>query len=809
MKFLEFVDNSLTLQQKRLQQFVNNVGYRRVAMMNQHEALVPFNLWYEIAEVRIANRGNFNQNLRVRYIDNNILTPLMNHHATGLQHLESFLPDMTLLQPFFPETFFAVWEIVHHNLIMGKKFLMVVSESKFGTAEAIMYYYTRHLDLDAEYHVWPTDSEIVLANSEIVMSQPMPDYLGQIYPVQYLSESAQIGIDTYDCVVIDTLHEIYDVVEWPAEQQDFLAYVHKLSYVLPALTQGGSCILALRLSEKSCWNYLYHKWQIWFAESQTVRPISNHAMNPNYYLIGRDFQRNVFLQQRFNDCEFMMLQKMYQFGHYRHWQIECVRYPEPDFHKKMRRNYWREVKATMQQHNENISLEELRLNQSKTLRAWHIAYGLAQIRDLTTMFRYDPDAIISPVMTSQTLNMTISKPVVIDLVRDQEVLDAAIFQKLQKQAQQLTHMKSVMDTKPSSMFASDARYEYRDGYFFSWDALKRKLDFYQDLKRTVVRFSGAELVTNAWFKLWEILTANPDLIPTKSRRQVVKSFHLCEAPGAFVAATNHFCENREQQLDWYAQSLMPNSENDALDDHFGLTAKYPDRWLFGSAEDASGDVTHAKVIRSYMNHDKLQNLDFMTADAGLICRPDSICRQESLLAKINMGQIVCILACLSKAGNAVVKMFLPLGQPLNFSLIYLLTACFKDIIFCKPAASHDHNSEIYLLLKRYRGISTENLEMMLRLLEDPQVTSETMLVSTIQENFLSRYVDITVTAIDRQIAALAKYYFYYYNLDFIESRQQAISMYTRNWLQKHPILPLKRGLTAKQHINLPIANHHI
>src|SRR5207253_9997924 len=125
---------------------------------------------------------------------------------------------------------------------------------------------------------------------------------------------------------------------------------------------------------------------------------------------------------------------------------------------------------------------------------------------------------------------------------------------------------------------------------------------------------------------------------------------------------NHFLSNKNQKLDWYAQTLKPTStgqESDAaLEDHFGLIANYPNRWLFGdSGSDCSGDITHSEIIKYYVSHPFLQKIDFMTADAGLQCDPTELNEQEAYLGKINMGQIICILACLPVKKSAIFKTF--------------------------------------------------------------------------------------------------------------------------------------------------------
>ncbi len=70
-------------------------------------------------------------------------------------------------------------------------------------------------------------------------------------------------------------------------------------------------------------------------------------------------------------------------------------------------------------------------------------------------------------------------------------------------------------------------------------------------------------------KMYEMLNLFPDIV-LSSQKSNIKSFHLCEAPGAFISAFNHYITSKGYTHEWYAQTLNPKYNSDALDDHYGL-----------------------------------------------------------------------------------------------------------------------------------------------------------------------------------------------------------------------------------------------
>jgi cap2 methyltransferase len=110
----------------------------------------------------------------------------------------------------------------------------------------------------------------------------------------------------------------------------------------------------------------------------------------------------------------------------------------------------------------------------------------------------------------------------------------------------------------------------------------------------------AEMCTQAWAKMYEILGSYKVVPQEALEKKEMRSVHLCEAPGAFIASLNHYVRNEFPDLrwEWLASTLNPyyegNDLNAMLDDD-SFIMKTLENWNFGL--DGTGDLMKLDNLR--------------------------------------------------------------------------------------------------------------------------------------------------------------------------------------------------------------------
>lgn len=230
----------------------------------------------------------------------------------------------------------------------------------------------------------------------------------------------------------------------------------------------------------------------------------------------------------------------------------------------------------------------------------------------------------------------------------------------------------------------------------------------QKISYAVKRRAQPEMVTQAWLKFYEIVNAYP-IVPLDVEGEEghvpFNSVHLCEAPGAFILALNHYLALNRWSLkwQWLGNSLNPYYEGISSDqciseDRFiFLTLK---NWAFG--KDNTGDLMARNNLDDILERSKaLGSIHLVTADGSVDCQANPG-EQEETTHVLHLCEVIAGLCLLVTGGALVIKKF-TFFESESVCLMYLLSCLFQEIHVYKPGTSKQGNSEVYVVALGYIG----------------------------------------------------------------------------------------------------------
>jgi len=197
-----------------------------------------------------------------------------------------------------------------------------------------------------------------------------------------------------------------------------------------------------------------------------------------------------------------------------------------------------------------------------------------------------------------------------------------------------------------------------------------------------------------------------------AHESIFNSVHLCEAPGAFVLATNHFLRSRYPAVRWdWVATTLADSE---IGDDYSLLHYTAPHWNFGA--DATGDIRSIENIQELYSDCGRRfgfcrgGADLVTADGSVDCsqKPKE---QESTVAWLHMCEVVAAIGLLSPGGMIVLKMF-TLFEDSSVDILYLLSCFFTDVEVCKPITSAPGNSETYVVCTSFVGATHLQIQLL-------------------------------------------------------------------------------------------------
>jgi hypothetical protein len=349
---------------------------------------------------------------------------------------------------------------------------------------------------------------------------------------------------------------------------------------------------------------------------------------------------------------------------------------------------------------------------------------------------------------------------------------------------------------------------------------------YEDMTRSLpqyitVRYGStlpAIKISNAFTKLWEILTVFGALIPSSKSKgggggggvgaEKFRVFHICEAPGQMIISLKYFLEKKRKNIvdyDWYANSLNPyNKENQDIygkgtifADDYGLIRGNPKKWIWGA--DGTGDITRIKNIKWYRNVMKSggrggvgggvggdvggdvgddvgggvgSGVDMIVGDGGLSTQ-SGVGLDPLVLQKLDLAQVVMVLACSKKGGSCVIKHFTPYikkhtstysAAGFFIGFLYLYYLAFAEVSLFKPYTSNPDSGEFYVIGQGFLGVDDESLERLYKILERIELNQSIISEDKIPETFvlqisgfLERITNLNVMSIEKQNLLLTCY----------------------------------------------------
>ncbi|XP_021952349.1 cap-specific mRNA (nucleoside-2'-O-)-methyltransferase 2 isoform X2 [Folsomia candida] len=253
----------------------------------------------------------------------------------------------------------------------------------------------------------------------------------------------------------------------------------------------------------------------------------------------------------------------------------------------------------------------------------------------------------------------------------------------------------------------------------SWHKHTKRMNTAGQVMPIVRQEFQPEFCSQAWCKMYECLSTFslvPERIttaasqPDVSARPRFLSIHLCEAPGAFISATNHFLSTNYPtiQWDWLATTLNPHYEGNDIGTMINedkLILSSLNNWIF--LKDTTGNIMNRANLDSLIEQVKQKclslehSVDLVTADGSIDCQTNPM-EQESAVVELQFTEIIAALSILGVGGSFVLKIFTFL-ECQTISHLYILCSLFEEVHLFKPATSKEGNSEVYVVCLKYRG----------------------------------------------------------------------------------------------------------
>jgi cap2 methyltransferase len=304
--------------------------------------------------------------------------------------------------------------------------------------------------------------------------------------------------------------------------------------------------------------------------------------------------------------------------------------------------------------------------------------------------------------------------------------------------------------------------------------------------------------------MYEILCEYEGALGLSVHENTFNSVHLCEAPGAFVSATNHFLRSKYPNVHWdWVASTLANSK---VGDDYSLLHYTGPHWNFGA--DGSGDIRSIENIQQLWGDCAKRfgfnrgGADLVTADGSVDCSLDPN-KQEATVEWLHMCEVVAALGLLTPGGMFVLKMF-TLFEDTSVHILYVLSCFFRSVEVCKPIMSAPGNGETYVVCTGFVGASDYQIQLLRTTVKEHLPVKATIpplfsdRVRQIAEYFATQQIRSISRNLEifRRVSGLTTFK----RTDFYNKIKKECSHTTKEWLRLFPITQINtnhRLMTSK------------
>ena len=311
----------------------------------------------------------------------------------------------------------------------------------------------------------------------------------------------------------------------------------------------------------------------------------------------------------------------------------------------------------------------------------------------------------------------------------------------------------------------------------------------------------SNIISRAFYKLWEILYYFPEIINTSVNK--INCLSLGEAPCGFVQCLLTFRDayvlnNKDT---YYTISIYDKIVMNTNFKKFCSTLKpskvfdiktHPQNDL--DKNTTNGDLTKFGTLLYLKNKFKNEKFDIITADGGFEWKNENYQEQEFYL--LMLGEIINAITFQKIGGCFILKVF-DIYTNITVRFIEILKTMYKKVYLIKPLMSRETNSEKYLICCDF--IDNSNKDKLLNLFKKLEIKNEQQyyLHNIYNENINEMLKDListfNISLLNKQLVSINNHIEFINSNDYqglkyqsyIQNQKKAIEFWKKTFLIKN------------------------